>query len=256
MPNKILKVSIKQGPLIIRSLKGKTLSNEISLWSEIRGRESFQLLKKGGYYTLSLLKKIDDYRLVLGAEIELIDSLKLISKVWEFSGGSFLKIERQETVNIPIYESNATTVEEELMQLAGRSHVRASLTMSYDIIGGYKEPPLRKASELVKKAKKDDNLSKLFHYFYRSRTDDQTWYIHLYKVREILSQIYGSEKNAKRGLDISSTKWTEFGKSLNRNDLRHAIPNMQNVMQPKRQKLETYAKEWILAHLKSAGLQD
>lgn len=256
MTNKPVTVSIKQGPIIIRSLQGKALFNEINLWDGIRGREEFPESTKSDYYILTLFKNVSDYLLVPKIEKELIDALKWFSKVWEFSGGSLFVIDRKETRHFPVYESNANEVGEELMRQAGRSLVKSSLQCSYQRICEYKNPPLDKAYMLVKKAKSDKNLKKIFQYFYKSRLDKLSWFVHLYKVREILSYIYGSGKNAKQALNISNAKWGEFGTSLNENDLRHASTNSQrtNVTQLNKSKLESYAKEWILSYLRERVL--
>lgn len=256
MTNQPVTVSIKQGPIIIRSLQGKALFNEINLWDGIKGKEEFPGTTKSDYYILTLFKNVSDYLLVPKIENELIDVLEWFSKVWEFSGGSFFIIDRKETRCFTVYESNANEVGKDLMRQAGRSLGRSSLQCSYQRIFEYENPPLYKASMLVKKAKSDENLKKIFQYFYKSRLDKRSWFVDLYKIREILSYIYGSQKNAKQALNISNAKWRKYGTSLNENDRRHVSTNSQrtNVIPLNKSKLESYAKEWILSYLRERGL--
>jgi hypothetical protein len=95
----------------------------------------------------------------------------------------------------------------------------------------------------------------LFKYYYDGIVDREKWYIHLYKVRDVLRKILG--KNQWRDvLSIEQSDLSDFEKILNNNDLRHADVSAIKVEVPE-EKI-TIAKElartWVEAYLLHLGL--
>jgi len=93
-------------------------------------------------------------------------------------------------------------------------------------------------------------------YYRRPRSDRSSWFIDLYKVRDLLKKLYGGEPAAKAHLGITDADWAFFGRILNNNDLRHA--EITGVAPPVAQRdvddLYRLARTWTRSHLKAVGL--
>jgi hypothetical protein len=67
-------------------------------------------------------------------------------------------------------------------------------------------------------------LVKYYHeaWLNQSNLDEASWFVNLYKVRDLLHKHYRGEKQARKSLCIRRKEWSKFGDLLNHNDLRHA----------------------------------
>jgi hypothetical protein len=65
------------------------------------------------------------------------------------------------------------------------------------------------------KATQSPTLQSLLASFTRSVTDPENELVHVYEIRDALSQHYGSEQTAQEALDISKTEWKRIGSLAN-----------------------------------------
>jgi hypothetical protein len=128
----------------------------------------------------------------------------------------------------------------------------------------YHNPPLQLASAIATAAISNASLRRLpaYHhaawagYYGRSTRDRSSWFIDLYKVRDLFVKLYRRQKVVRERLGISADDWSFFETTLNTNDLRHAeltgvLPtlNEQDVT-----RLYALARDWIKSHLRVLGL--
>lgn len=162
------------------------------------------------------------------------------------------------------FQSNAERVYAELLAANEKKVVSSSETLPYMVLGTYDRPPLEFASVVAKAATGNHGVRKLLEYhqaawegyYCRQPGDRSSWFIDLYKVRDLLKKLYGSEKAAKAGLSIPEGDWKNFGTILNNNDLRHA--EITGIVPPISQGNVDYlyrlARTWTSSHLKAVGL--
>ena len=208
---------------------------------------------------LSLWKSVADAKEVWFAEAELVRALEFLSMAWPFCGGSFMVLETREITKSPRYESTANDAESQLLARLGLSRVEASFTSSILTLATYHEPPLEKASRIARAMLEDSRLRKLlgYHqrawveYYARRQTERSSWFVDLYKMREVLENIYGGEQQAKAQLGIPNSDWSYFGAILNNNDLRHAeiMDSAPEVPGENVAGLFRLAWTWIKTHL-------
>lgn len=262
---KTVKILLKEGPVLIPSLGGSELNRTIQLWDGISANEFFPAVNQSTYYILSLEKPVVDADEVYAVERDLISALRLLAMAWPFSGGSFMRLSFREVGVSECFESNADQVHSELLSAAGRKQVSASVSLSAVIASEYTQPPLKTASNIARAAKKDDVLYKILQYYYSARDEHHNchknfrspWFIDLYKVRECLKTLYGSERNVRSSLNISWEDWRFFGETLNNKyDLRHAKITRKTLQIPPEytNKLFQLAWTWISSHLQKKGL--
>jgi hypothetical protein len=255
-----VRISLKDGPVLIPSLNGTAVNGDCPLWDGITASESFPPGVESAYYVLSLEKPVSDAAEVSLAETDLIRAMEILATAWPFAGGSFIAIETRSSVVHPRFESNAKDVETELLARRGLKPVERSMSIACETLATYREPPLRIAAELAKKAFADVGLKKLLEYYHRAwgeyyghgHRDGSSWFTYLYKVRDALCKIYRGEEAAKAALNISATAWRCFGKTLNeKTDLRHAevTVNSSTVSPSDVDRLYRVAREWVVAHL-------
>lgn len=216
------------------------------------------------FYVLSLQKEVTAPTEVQSTEDDLIRALEILATTWPFSGGSFLTLESRHIITNPRYESNAKEIEAELLARAGLHVVEQRVSVNYEVLSTYRQPPLQIASQLARSAFDDPTLGKLLEYhqqaweeyYQRRRTDRSAWFIHLYKVRDLLGKIYRGKNATRQTLGISDDDWSFFGGVLNNNDLRHAEVSgtAPHVLRQDVDRLYKLAQEWTVAHLRIQGL--
>ena len=256
MMTKYVEVSIKDGPVEIDTLFGAGAENKVPLWDEIVGHETFPATKEAAFYQLDLRKPVHRADEVLKAEEHLKLCLSALSHVWHFAGGTLLIYESSRREKSPRYISNAERIEEELLAMQGNKKVYCGAAMSWKTIGGYRDMPLTLAANLCRAAASNAPLKKLFKYHYEGLTDNDKWFVHIYKVRDTLCEALGKQDNVRSTLGISSSDWKEFGRILDNYDLRHPGIGVRNVTVPKAAVATTkeMARLWILAYLQYLGL--
>ena len=110
------------------------------------------------------------------------------------TGGTMLILEETMRHQKERYVSNAKQVEEKLLCAKGKKTIKIPLSYSWHIKNAYRCMPLAHAIPLCEAAANNIKLQKLFKYYYDGIVDREKWYIHLYKVPEVLSKILGKNK--------------------------------------------------------------
>lgn len=260
-----VRIAVKEGPIKIKSLNGNQLNEQYTLWDNIVASEHFPANVDSAFYLLSLEKSVSIRHEVYRVESELVDAINLIAWAWPFSGGSFINLEMRKLVISPRYESNAKEIEEELLAREGFHQVESNWSATVEIIGGYCQPPLEAAIRIVNAMRRNPalhSLMKYYHqawleYYHRHRTERSSWFIDLYKIQDVLKEIYCMKKFKEgNALKISKVDWSFFEKTLNNNDLRHAeiSGNAPSVTREDVDRLYRLARTWIQSHLIKQGL--
>ncbi|HEV8722742.1 MAG TPA: hypothetical protein VGW77_19165 [Candidatus Binatia bacterium] len=259
-----IEIVLKEGPVRIRSLTGAGVDKTYPLWGEISASEFLPPNIESAFYVLSLRKRGPRPGEVAEVDCELVSALRLLATAWPFSSGSFMVLDSRDALVSPRFESNAERVRSDLLASAGKKMACSPVTIAYETLATYNSPPLDVASVVAKAATNDYGLRRLlgYHqtawvgYYGRARSDRSSWFIDLYKVRDLLKKLYGGGKAAKAQLGIVDSDWSFFGQILNNNDLRHAevagvIPA---VAKEDVDRLYRLARTWTRSHLKVSGL--
>ncbi len=259
-----VEIVLKEGPVIIPSLNRAGVDVQYDLWNGIVASEFYPAGVDSAFYVLSIWKPVVEANEVWLTEAALVRALELLATAWPFSGGSFMVLEKRELNRSPRYESNAKEIESELLARLGLKSVVSSVSIPISASASYHEPPLRKASQVATAILGDPPMRNLLGYHQNSwveyyayrRTGRSSWFIDLYKMREVLKKIYRGEHQARAQLGISRDDWSYFGAILNNNDLRHAeiTDNAPQVSGQHVARLFELARNWTLSHLRSRGL--
>lgn len=259
-----VRIAVKEGPVIIESLGGEQLSAEYAMWDDIVASEFFPPDVSSAFYVLSLEKSVSRASEVWRVEAELVEALESLTAAWPFSGGSFMTLETRKVAYAPRYESNAKAIETELLARQGLHRVESHLTASYEVLATYRQPPHDTAVRLSRVMRENLALERLLRYhrqawmeyYYRQKAERSSWFIHLYKIREVLAEVHGGESKARSHLGVSKRDWSFFGSILNNNDLRHAKVSgtAPAVRGEDVNRLYRLARSWIQTHLLREGL--
>jgi hypothetical protein len=262
-----VQLSITQGPIIIPSLEGAEVAATHPLWDGAIASEYFPpgAGASGANYVVTLKRSVREATEVRHVEDELTRALFMLAEAWPFSGGSHMEIVSRELISSPRFESNADAIEQQLLARNGLEKVTATFGIPAMTGVTYAQPPLALAIRIAELTRVDVPTKRLLHYHYQSRIDRisstgidaAAWCINLYKVRDFLCKLYEGESAARTALGIGRREWSDFGKLLNNNDLRHA--EISGTAPPFRQAdinfLYTTAHTWISSYLKTKGLQ-
>lgn len=263
-PTLFLQITLKDGPVLIPSLRQAGVSGHSPLWQGIVASEFFPPGTDSAFYVLTLGKPVSHPDHVSGAEADLIDALRTLAAAWPFAGGSFMVIDTQEVIVSRSFETNADAVRDELLAKLGRKTVSASVTIACESLATYARPPLVLASAIAKVMQDNPALRRLLHYHQRawvsyycsSRGDRASWFIDLYKVRDLLKKLYQCEGKAISRLNFPVDDWKYFGGVLNNNDLRHAeiTDTVPDMSRDEVDRLFVIARNMVTAQLKISGL--
>ncbi|MBT1074925.1 hypothetical protein [Geobacter grbiciae] len=254
----IVEVSINNEHVSAPFLEGKGLHNEFELWGKIICVEEFPPTMATGDYFLRFRKEVSDYTEVDEIERELTEALIIICKVWIFAGGLRLLFEKKETTNKKLFCSNAQQVKQELLERQGLRYVSINHSTSCLVIHEYKFAPLEQAIEIAKRYSYDKTLKLLINYYYSSLNDGNKWFVELYKIKEVLAQHFGSERNAMKRLAISNNDWKYFTGYINNNNLRHFDKSLKQntnkyhhnkIPQQDISRLNLLAKNWVQSYI-------
>lgn len=252
-------ITVKQGPVIIQDHSGWAVKQQYDLWDGIKGEEEFPATKKSAFYWLRLRKNVTSHDEVDGIEKCLIDALRCLSRVWQFAGGTLMSMETTRVERVPSFESNASEVKEHLLAKEGKKQLISNIKMFGEVCGTYRRFPLKPAIELCLKCKEDLDLLMLFEYYCMACTDISTWFIDLYKVRDVLSRILVKKKIKRKNLNIDLEEWCSFGKKLNAEyDLRHPPRDKavgKKISREEVQELRKLGSKWITAYLNHIGIE-
>ena len=259
-----VEIILKEGPVLIPSLAGAGADRRYPLWDNMSASEFFPSGVESAFYVLVLRKPVSDPEDVSAVEGELVSALRLLAMAWPFCGGSFMPLDSRDVIVSDRFESNAERVRSELLAASGNRVVRSSATLPIESLATYDHSPLDAASVVARAATNDFGLRRLltYHqaawigYYGRPRSYRSSWFIDLYKVRDLLKKLYRNEDAAKAHLAIADRDWRFFGHTLNNNDLRHAEVTGVLPAMPHEDidRLYRLARTWTRSHLKAVGL--
>lgn len=259
-----VEIVLQEGPVLISALGRSGVDATYELWNGMSASEFFPPDTDSAFYVLSLRKPVRDADRVVEAEAELVSALQLLSAAWPFCGGSSMVLETREVVTAARFQSNASTVRDQLLAERGKRSIAASATVAWESGATYRLAPLKGASTIANAATTNHGLRRLLRYhqtawveFYHGRRNDpSSWFIDLYKVRDLLKKLHGNESAAMSNLAIARPDWEFFGTILNNNDLRHAEISgiAPSVTSEDVTRLYGLARAWTARYLKQLSL--
>ena len=255
MPHSIpVRISVNDGPVTLANGCRTGVSASCPLWDSIVGFEEFPADAESAFYKITLEKPVSDFSNVRRAEQELTEALLSVAAAWPFSGGSHLMLENRTIILSHNFSSNAAIVEERLMEDSGSRIVSAHSTGNIGFGSTYAQPPLALAARIAVHMREDFETSQLLGYYQKAYSDTFSWFIHLYKILDVLKRIYPNSTRASLGIDLK--EWTAFESLLNTHDLRHppkkiGEPEISNL---DKGRLYSMTRRWISAHLVKKGL--
>jgi hypothetical protein len=250
-------LTLTEGPIC--GLGDAEIAASYPLWDSIVAAESFPpgAGASGANYVVTLKKGVNHANEVRSAEGELTKAFQMLAAAWPFSGGSYLIIETREVVCSPRFESNANDLEREMLARSGITRVVTQTNMPLGWSATYRQAPLCSAAVIAQSIHSDFPTRRLLLYHQGAVIErgHPAWFINLYKVRDFLCKLYDGEKAAKDALKITGG-WSDFGKLLNNNDLRHAeiTGNAPPIAHEKIDKLYRLAHCWVASYLRTKGL--
>jgi hypothetical protein len=261
----LVKLSLKEGPVIFSDATVDAINETYDLWEGAVASEYFPPKANSGFYVITLEKSAHRFEDVRDVEQNLTEALLLLATAWPFSGGSQMPLESRQLIKTPRYTSNAEDVEEEFLARGGRHRVIAYSSGAISIIEAtYARPPLRYAIRIANHMRQNPVTRQLLSYYYQAWTvfyhaasiNEAPWFVHLYKIRELLKDHYGGEVAARRILEISATEWNEFGRLQNNYDLRHAekTGKSEKISWEAMNQVYHAAGRWISMYLCDQGL--
>src|SRR5438128_3360407 len=144
-----VEIVLKEGPVLIPALGRSGVDATHALWNGMSASEFFPPETDSAFYVLSLRKPVGDSIKVGEAEAELVSALQLLSAAWPFCGGSFMVLESREVVTAARFQSNASTVRDQLLAQRGERSITASATLAYESAATYRLAPLKGASTIA-----------------------------------------------------------------------------------------------------------
>jgi hypothetical protein len=244
---------------IISSLKGAGVSTTYALWGDFTASEFFPLVEDSAFYILCVESPVSNISDVRPVERQLNRIMGFLAAAWPFAGGSFMRTEERGTRELISGESNADAIESEILADSNSKQVSASFRATAEVVATYARPPLQTAITIVQAMNSDTALAQLLTYHQLAWMDKQfrgnTWFVDLYKVRDVLSDVYGGKVKATSALKISKAAWRNFGRALNNNDLRHAqVTRVGGLSDTEAIALFTTGFHWVDQHLRNLKL--
>jgi len=254
-------VSIKQGVVKVESLDTGPVTHQYDLPNGITAEEHFPATGNQGNYHLSLLKPVSEPDQVDIVEQMLIEELRGLSRVWPFAGGCLLSIEKVHREASSEFSSNAKDVKAKLLEKEDKKEVSTVHRFVISVSGTYKRLPLKHAIEIRDACLTDIFLEMLLDYYYMARTEQGTWYVDFYKVREVLKKLLKEQGLDKKEIGITKSDWETFGEILNNHDLRHAPvkcslsdPLSRPASRAEKVTISQLSRKWIRAYLDHEGI--
>jgi hypothetical protein len=259
-----VRICFTEGPIVImHNAPATEIRRSYPLWNDVVASEFFPAdASTGGNYVLTLEKSVRHSHEVRPVEEELTHAFLLIAAAWSFSGGTYMMIAPRVTISrIPSIKSNADEIERELLASDGLSPRSSDASISIDSLGSYSCPPLAYAIAIVRAMRSEYVTGQLVKYYHeaqlnKSKLDEASWFVNLYKVRDLLKKHYRGEKQVRKSLCIPCKEWSDFGNLLNNHDLRHAeLTGKARPVSPVAvDDAYAAARRWVVAYLKTKGL--
>ncbi len=247
-------LQIKEGPVQVQANDGTGVDAKYVIEDNLEAHEYYPGGVDTAYYVLTLRAVSANASDVKLQESRLIDALSRLSAVWPFAGGSFLSIEKHLSERIVQYVTNAGEVQDQHLARRGETGCVSRLSMAVELCATYSQFPLEEAVRLAGRCTADPRLGKLCGYFYLARAIDSEWYIHLYKLLDILKQRYGGPKQAVSALGLEMADWSWMERALNDNDLRHgSIKKVTKSITADRNRAVDLGRNLVITYMKTAG---
>jgi hypothetical protein len=220
MSQHVVRLDLKDGPITIQDSPFTGIASSHKLWNGITASEYFPPKRDSAFFVISLEKAVTNACDVRAIERELGDAFLMIAASWSFSGGSHLALEIHQFINAPRFETNADKIEQQLLTQIDRKKASASSSMPVETGATYVRAPLACAVEIAKHMRKDFITHQLLISYNHAWRDfyqlpgatTASWYVNLYKAREILQLPFGKSDDATRAaLRISRAEWRRFG---------------------------------------------
>ena len=259
-----VRISLTEGPVILKSGTGTGVQATYTLWDGAKASEYFPQGAGSAFYSLSLEQTVDDPAKVGSIEEILTGALRTLALAWPFAGGSHMRIDSRMVVTTTRFESNAKEVEERLLARQNRVSISSTGNFPVSACATYSRPPLQFAIEIANHSRRHFPTKQVLRYYNNavdwrggySIDEGAAWFVDLYKIRDLLQNFYGNEKEARSKLGISNNDWKELGRLLNSNDLRHAelyaTPPALSAGDVDR--LYSAAWRWVRSFLEQQGL--
>lgn len=248
-------IKIKQ-LVTINCINGEGLSKSYELSNGIEANEYFPKTQGSAFYILTLSKNILDYDKANQAYSSIKQVLLQLAHVWPFACGFRLGLEEVEYIRnlSPDVETNFSEIKSENL-----SSATSNIGLSFESVASYPYAPLVNAVILLREVYNNEDLELILKYYYETFIDKKTWFIDLYKIRDMLQskRLFGNAKFAKTELNISNKDWKDFGKILNSYDLRHASnPKNKQIHLPLKdiEKVKSIGRKFIQNYLCYLGL--
>jgi hypothetical protein len=172
-------------------------------------------------------------------------------------------IQSRQVISSSAFRSNADEVERQLLASEGLTKQNFSVSRSPapSASATYSVTPLKNAIAIAKTMRSDYVTGQLVKYYHeawvnRLKLDEASWFVNLYKVRDLLKKHYHGEKQAQTALSISRTEWKKVGDLVNNNDFRHAeITGKAPPVSPAEiDDVYTISRRWVVLYLKTKSL--
>lgn len=263
MSDATLRLTVRDGPVSLSLTGASGVSGSLPLWAGIEASEFFPPGTDQAFYVVTVQMSVRRMAEIPAAETQLASALGLLAYAWAFAGGTMLLVHERTTIQGPRFETNIDEVRELLMATDSGTRITASSTSSYESVAGYRAPPLPLAGAIAVAMRTNAGLQQLLRYYYHAWVDyfgtrdglRASWFVDLYKVRDLIKRLHSEEASAQRELQISAADWQFFGRALNNGDLRHgSLIEVARLDASVVHRLFDVARSWIAAHLRFAGL--
>ena len=245
--------------MVLEGHDGSAIDQHEDLWEGIGVQVRRPSTSSSASFLVELTKIASRPEEVALVEGELLEALAFLAATWSFAGGSHLSLIQGGSVMTPSFTTNSAETRKALLAEEGLVPVEASFRMNIEASAGYRTPPLRRAAVIARHCRADEVLAVLlknYHaardkYLHRGHSDRNSWFIDLYKVREVLKQT-----PIAATLRSQSSDWQYFGEKLNRGDLRHAeVPRTTPPLATDEiDRLFSIARNWIEKYLQHVGV--
>lgn len=219
-------------------------------------KETFPKTDKDGKYSLEIYKKVNDYIQLEEAKNQIIPILYELASVWHFAGGSKILKTKYYTKEELKYSDNFNEINNEFMEKVSSSRLCNSVGLTFSAASTYKCLPLKNALEIFDLIQTNSFCKLLIDFYNKADNDPIAWYVHLYKIKEVLHLNFGNiDPNGKKvkydtvlkdSLDLNEDEINYFGEHLNnRQDTRHFKIDKPNIVEEEKDRLFKITYSWI-----------
>lgn len=249
----ILWIEYEESPIKVIEYDGKAHRLELEVSDHVIAIETFPETKNTGKYALKLQREISQESQIIPQKEKLIGILREFSLVWSFAGGSAMRLRDKTVSYTPRYESNAESLSEIMINRKGLHHVGLEFSVPVSSSGTYHQLPLLMANDIKHSMDDDFYLRMMLEYFNEARLDEYSWFVHIYKIRDILDDAAKDDKQKKGRYGLKKEEYSKFGNILNEKyNLRHARKKHEHIAQISGEEkafIFRFAREMILRYM-------